>query len=194
MHRSNSGRDRNYGATSRGSARGKEISLNEKSSLSALIGDNLKESNFLWHGEESFKSTEHQFFYEDFQKDFDGILKENKQPTKHNAVESKLTDDEKFRRLKKEISGSVNDFKKEMDLIIGENEDISSDSESQGLHEEPEQITNPSNLGVNYAAPIDRVTSSPDGKKSVLTSDPKIKSDLSHAKASMIGVSQDVQQ
>ena len=148
----------------------------------------------MWHGEESFKSTEHQFFYEDFQKDFDGILKENKQPTKHNAVESKLTDDEKFRRLKKEISGSVNDFKKEMDLIIGENEDISSDSESQGLHEEPEQITNQSNLGVNYAAPIDRVTSSPDGKKSVLTSDPKIKSDLSHAKASMIGVSQDVQQ
>ena len=93
FQRSNSGRGPRPAGTSRGgSARGKEVQLTEKSSLSALIGDNLKESNFLWHGEESFKSTEHQFFYEDFKNEFDVALKENKQPVSQKP--SQLTADE----------------------------------------------------------------------------------------------------
>ena len=79
--RSLSGKNRyvsqNQSGTGRLSARGKEVSLNGKSSLSALISDNLQESNFQWNGESSFKSTEHKFFYEDFQRDFDNVLKEN---------------------------------------------------------------------------------------------------------------------
>ena len=40
----------------------------QKSSDSKLINENLNEENFKWHGEDSFHSTEHQFFYEEFAK------------------------------------------------------------------------------------------------------------------------------
>lgn len=33
-----------------------------------MIDENLDEENFRWHGEDSFHSTEHQFFYEEFAK------------------------------------------------------------------------------------------------------------------------------
>ena len=43
--------------------------------MSAIIGDNLNEGNFRWQGDQSFHSTEHQFFYEDFEKQNDYIRK-----------------------------------------------------------------------------------------------------------------------
>ena len=51
-------------------ARGSRRSLRhaQKSSDSKLINENLNEENFRWQGDNSFHSTEHQFFYEEFAK------------------------------------------------------------------------------------------------------------------------------
>lgn len=66
LHRSQSGGShRRYGSRQSSKHRGLQP---QKSSLSALIHENLNERNFEWQGDESFHSTEHQFFYEDFEK------------------------------------------------------------------------------------------------------------------------------
>ena len=99
-----------------------------------LIRANLHESKLKWGGEDSFQSSEHRYFYEEFEKAFDAAIADvdskdySKSKQQRVTGGSKgMTDEEQFAEVKKQISSSVAQFKSEMELIIAGNS--SSDDE-----------------------------------------------------------------
>ena len=98
-----------------------------QNSDSKLIDDNLDEENFRWHGEDSFHSTDHQFFYEDFAKGSQG---EEARDQRMGAFKEQLALDREDELQKKasekqlQVERSVEAFGRELGIESDDSDEL----------------------------------------------------------------------